>query len=47
MDLSTNAGVISEAMRFVSQKTEHMLDERIEATKIEQGEEDKTTNGVF
>jgi IS30 family transposase len=47
MDLCTNAGVISDAMKYVTQKAEQVdtlqkLDERIEAT----GEE-TTTNGVF
>jgi hypothetical protein len=49
MDLCTNAGIVSDAIKYVIQKQEQInilqkLDERIEA--IEEGEE-TTTNGVF
>jgi hypothetical protein len=47
MDLCTNAGIVSDAMKFVTQKQEQIgtlqkIDERIEAM-----EEEKTTEGVF
>jgi hypothetical protein len=47
MDLTTNAGIVSDVMKFVTHKqqeidTLHNLDERIEAS-----EEETTTNGVF
>lgn len=47
MDLCTNAGIISDAMKYVAQKTEQLntlskLDEKIEET-----EDEKTTDGVF
>ena len=51
LDMSTNAGVISDALRFVQQKTEEVstlttlqkLGERIDAAE---GEE-TTTNGIY
>ena len=47
MDLCTNAGIISDAMKYVAQKTEQLntlqkLDEKIEET-----EDEKTTDGVI
>ena len=47
MDLCTNAGIISDAMKYVAQKTEQLntldkLDEKIEGI-----EDEKTTDGVF
>jgi hypothetical protein len=50
MDLCTNAGIVNEALKFVTQKQEQIsmlqkIDERIEAME-EEGEE-ITTNGVF
>ena len=49
LDMTTNAGIVSDALKYVTQKTEQVntlqqqkLDERIEAT-----EEAKTTNGIF
>jgi DNA-binding NarL/FixJ family response regulator len=51
MDLTTNGVVITDALKYVTQKTEQVntlqkLDERIEA--IDEGEETTTTtNGVF
>jgi predicted CopG family antitoxin len=49
LDMTTNAGVISDALKFVERKKERLdtlqkIDERIEA--IEE-EEEKTTNGIF
>ena len=48
MDLCTNAGIVSDALKYVAQKTEQVntlqkLDERIETME----EEETTTNGVF
>jgi hypothetical protein len=47
MDLCINAGIVSDALKFVTHKKEQLdtlqkIDERIEEI-----EEDKTTNGVF
>jgi hypothetical protein len=47
MDLTTNGIVITDAIKYVTQKTEqidtlHKLDEMMEAA-----EEETTTNGVF
>jgi len=47
MDLCTNAGIVSDALKFVQQKTEQIntlqkLDERIETI-----EEETTTSGVY
>src|ERR671911_459264 len=49
MDLTTNGIVVTDAIKYVTQKTEQlntlqMLDKRIEAMGVEVGE-DKTTNG--
>jgi hypothetical protein len=48
MDLCTNAGILSDALKFVTQKQEQIdtlkkLDERIETIE----EEETTTNSVF
>src|SRR5215216_1511284 len=48
MELCTNAGIVSDAMKFVTQKQEQIntlqkIDKRIEAM----GEEATTTNGIF
>ena len=48
MDLCTNAGIVSDALKFVTQKQEQIdtlqkIDERIEAME----EEESTHNGVF
>jgi hypothetical protein len=47
MDLTTNGAIVTDAIKYVTQKAEQVdtlqkLDERIEAT-----EEETTTNGVF
>jgi hypothetical protein len=47
LDMATNAGIVSDALKFVTQKKEQIdtlqkLDERIEAI-----EEEKTTESVF
>ncbi|MGI8833012.1 MAG: hypothetical protein ACR2IS_10300 [Nitrososphaeraceae archaeon] len=46
LDMSTNAGIVSDALKYVAQKTETIqkLDERI---INEETEEEITTNGVF
>jgi IS30 family transposase len=49
MDLCTNAGIVSDALKFVERKKEQldtlqMIDERIE--EIEE-EEEKSTKGIF
>jgi hypothetical protein len=51
VDLSTNGVVITDAMKYVIQKTEQVntlqkLDEKIEGIEEEEREE-ATTNGVF
>jgi hypothetical protein len=44
LDMSTNAGIVSVALKYVGQKTETIqkLDERIEET-----DEESTTSGIF
>ncbi|MGA6921870.1 MAG: hypothetical protein WBY22_03005 [Nitrososphaeraceae archaeon] len=49
MDLTTSCAIVTDAIKYVTQKQEqidtlHKLDERIEATEVE---ETTTTNGVF
>ena len=48
LDMSTNAGIVSDALKYVTQKTEQVnilqkLDERIEITE----EEATTTSGIY
>jgi hypothetical protein len=48
LELTTNAGIVSDALKYVTQKTEQIntlkkLDERIETVE----EKESTTNGVF
>lgn len=50
LDMTTNAGIVSDALKYVTQKTKQVntlqkLDERIEAT--EQEEEATTTSGIY
>jgi hypothetical protein len=50
MDLCTNVNIVSDALKFVTQKQEQIgtlqkLDGRIEEAM--EGEERKTTNGTF
>jgi Trp repressor protein len=52
MDLCSNAGIVSEAIKYVTKKQEQVdtlqkLDERIEAAEEAEQEETTTTNGVF
>jgi IS30 family transposase len=49
LDMSTNAGVVSDALKYVERKTEQLttmqkIDEKIEEME---GEEQPTTNGIF
>jgi hypothetical protein len=49
LDITTNAGIVSDALKYVTQKKEQVntlqkLDERIEATEQE---EEATTNGSY
>jgi len=48
LDMSTNAGIVTDALKYVTQKTEQVttlqkLDEPIEATEAEE----TTTNGIY
>jgi hypothetical protein len=51
MDLCTNAGIVSDALKFVTQQEQidilRKLDERIIAEAIKGEEEETTTNAVF
>jgi predicted nucleic acid-binding protein len=52
MDLTTNGAIVTDAIKYVTQKQEqidtlHKLDERIEAIGETEQEETTTTNGVF
>jgi hypothetical protein len=56
MDLCTNAGIVSDAMKYVIQKQEQIdtlqkIDERIARSKEAIGEEEQTTtttsNGIY
>ena len=53
MDLTTNGAIVTDAIKYVTQKQEqidtlHKLDDRIETTEGEaEQEETATTNGVF
>ena len=49
LDMSTNAGIVSDALKYVERKTEQLttmqkIDEKIEEME---GEEQPTTNGIF
>ncbi len=46
LDMSTNAGIVSDALKYVTQKIEAIqkLDERIEE---KEEEEETTTSGIF
>jgi transposase len=47
MDLCTNAGIVSDALKFVTQKKEQIDTLQKIDGRIEEIEEEKTTNGVF
>ena len=49
LDMTTNAGIVSDALKYVTQKKEQIntlqkLDERIEATEEEEA---TTTSGIY
>ena len=49
--MTTNAGIVSDALKYVTQKTEQLntlqkLDDRIDSTEAAE-EEEATTNGTF
>ena len=51
LDMTTNAGIVSDALKYVTQKTEELnilqkLDDRIDSTEGAE-EEEATTNGTF
>ena len=51
MDLCTNAGIVLDALKFVTQKQEQIItlqkmDER-QQQQQQEGEEEKATEGVF
>jgi hypothetical protein len=48
MDLCTNAGIVSDALKFVERKKEHLdtlqkIEERIESME----DREETTNGIY
>ncbi|MGI8834343.1 MAG: hypothetical protein ACR2IS_17125 [Nitrososphaeraceae archaeon] len=48
LEMSTNAGIVSDALKYVTQKTEQVntlqkLDERIESME----DREETTNGIY
>jgi hypothetical protein len=47
MDLCINAGIVSDALKFVERKEEQMDTLQKMDKWIEEMEEEKTTNGVF
>ena len=47
MDLCTNAGIVSDALKFVTQKKEQIDTLQKIDGRIEEIEEEKTTKGVF
>jgi hypothetical protein len=47
MDLCTNAGIVSDALKFVERKKEQLETLKKVDERIEDLEEEKTTNGIF
>jgi hypothetical protein len=47
LDMTTNAGIVSDAMKFVTHKQEQINTLRKVDERIEEMEEEKTTDGVF
>jgi hypothetical protein len=47
MDLCTNAGIVSDALKFVERKKEQLDTLKKIDDKIDALEEESTTNGVF
>jgi hypothetical protein len=45
--MTTNAGIVSDAMKFVTHKQEQINTLRKVDERIEEMEEEKTTDGVF
>ena len=52
LDMTTNAGIVSDALKYITQKTEQnntlqKLDDRIEKQEEEGEETTTTTNGIY
>jgi DNA-binding transcriptional regulator LsrR (DeoR family) len=47
MDLCTNAGIVSDALKLIERKKEQIDTLKRLDKRIEESEEEKTTNGVF
>ena len=47
MDLCTNAGIVSDALKFVTQKKDQIDTMQKLDKKIEEIDEERTTNGIF
>ena len=47
LDMSTNAGIVSDALKYVTQKAEQLNTLQKIDDRIENFEEETTTNGVF
>ena len=47
LDMSTNAGVVSDALKYVTQKTEQVNELQKLDEQIEEEEEATTTSGIF
>jgi hypothetical protein len=47
MDLCTNAGIVSYAIKFMEKKREQLDTMQKIVERIEEMEEDKTINGIF
>ena len=45
--MSTNAGIVSDALKYVTQKTEQLNSLQKIDERVENFEEETTTNGVF
>jgi hypothetical protein len=47
LDMTTNAGVVSDALKFVERKKEQLDSLKKLDDRIEEIDEEKTTNGIF
>ena len=47
LEMSTNAGIVSDALKYVEKRTEQLTTMQRIDEKIEEIEEETTTNGVF
>jgi predicted transcriptional regulator len=47
MDLCTNAGIVSDALKFVERKKEQLDNLKKIDDRIEESKEEKSTNGIF